>query len=118
MSNEINYLPGPISDYPELGIGFNGDQQRWNWRFMVKGLDPAPAYDKALLTHFNQYQREGMTWEPAKAVDWFANMLPQQMNEEIAARMAEAQARLFPPLVALREGNVVFANFGGLKRSR
>lgn len=112
----MHYSEHPHEHYIKAGKGpgavFLGDLERWNWRYLIKGLALASAYDNALVTNFGAEQRRLMGLPPVEAMNRLNVALPDLFTEEAVARCIEAQARLFPPLIANRDENVIFVNFG------
>lgn len=101
-----------LKDGKGPGAGFVGDLERWNWRYLVKGVVPAPAYDIGLTAHFGNEQIRLMRLPPLEALVKIKIAIPELATDEIMARATEAQTRLFAPLVASREDNVITVNFG------
>lgn len=112
----MHYSEHPHEHYLKAGKGpgavFVGDLERWNWRYLIKGLALASAYDNALKINFGAEQGRLMGLPPVEALARLKVVLPDLITEEVEARGIEAQARLFPPLVASRDENVIFVNFG------
>lgn len=91
---------------------FKDDEARWNWRWLFKGEDVNEAYDLALQKHFGAAQANIVSGTPADALASLIELCRDEITDDIKARAIEAQSRLFPPLIAGREDNVVTVNFG------
>lgn len=96
-------------------LPFADDIQMQNWLWLLKGDGPHEVYAEVLAKHFNDAQRRVMDMTPADAMIWFQYALPDAVTEDFVARVQDAQARLFPPMIASRDGNVIRANFGRKK---
>ena len=108
------YSPFPHAAYLTYGKGpgaeFLGDLEMCNWRWLRDGANTNPAFDAAIPKHFNAPLRQAMQQRPGDLLEWFKEVVPDLNNEEIAERLIDAQARLFPPVV-VRNGNLIFADF-------
>lgn len=96
--------------YLGLGRGFCGDAEKWNWRYLRKGLDPDPHFDRALDLTFNPSMRAAMRQTPAEVYFWVLNCFGNERDMPVYAmleRMVDAQARLFPPIAYGRDGTLL-----------
>lgn len=116
------YSEKPHADYVVNGVGpgakFLGDQELWNWRYLLYGTELNDAADTALILFFNEAQRDLMRMPPLDALDALRGFMDDKVTPEIAQRALEAQFRLLPPVPAMVEkveDNVVYANFGRKK---
>lgn len=100
-----------ISGCEGPGAIFVGDVERWNWRWLLHGTKVDPDKDLALLTFFNENQRELMKLEPIKAAEILDTYLPRDLMPGVWERATEAQDRLYPPVVATVRNNVIHVNF-------
>lgn len=114
--DDICYSPRPHEHYVTDGVGpgaaFLGDTQMWNWRWLRVGEAANVAADSAIIGHFNSALRGVMMKPPAEAYLWMQEHLPSIFSEVMQERLIDAQARLYPPVIAKRDGNLIFANFG------
>ena len=112
----MHYSEFPHAHYVKDGVGpgavFLGDQERWNWRYLMKGLEINDFYDKSLLKHFGEGQYEAMQETPEEAIEYLMECFPERITDAILTRAAEAQRRLFPPKILCRDENVIYPNFG------
>jgi hypothetical protein len=112
----MHYSEFPHAHYVKDGVGpgavFLGDQERWNWRYLIKGLEINDFYDKALLKHFDESQYEAVQDTPEMAIEFIIECLPDRLTDDVLMRATEAQRRLFPPKVLFRDANVIYPNFG------
>lgn len=110
------FSPRPHEHYVMDGVGpgaaFLGDTEMWNWRWLRVGEVDNAAVDSAIIGHFNNALRDAMTKTPAEVYLWMQQCLPSLFSEAVQERLIDAQTRLYPPVIAKRDGNLIFANFG------
>lgn len=104
-----------IKDGKGPGSAFVGDPERWNWRYALFGTVIDDDVDAGIVSFFNEHQRAAMAQTPEEVLEWFEEVLPERVTDAVRARLTEAQARLYPPKISAREGNVITANFGAKK---
>jgi hypothetical protein len=97
------------------GSAYVGDEERWNWRWLLIGVEVNDAFDAGVLAFFNDQQRELMRQPPMDVIDMMLGFMPDSVTDAVLKRAAEAHVRLFPPKIAAREGNVITGNFGKRK---
>lgn len=105
MTCDIRYAPAGLE------LPFPDDVQRQNWLWLLDDGKASESYIAAVGKTFGDAQRKVMLMPPMDAAIYLKEILPERITDDVMARAEEAQARLFPPLIAWREDNVVAVNF-------
>lgn len=110
------------SEYPHLsyldkerngpGALFLGDTERWNWRYAMIGTEINHDFDKALMSYFNETQRNLMKREPVEALDFLSSTIPSSVTDVVRRRMVEAQRRFDVGRILEVKENVIRVSFG------